>query len=85
MQGFLWKKKKQKYCKEDIVFPLFVYFDDFEVNNPLGSHSGKLGDVYVTVPCLPPECSSMLKNIFLVLLFESWTRPYFKKLSLLLL
>jgi len=78
VQGFLWAKKRQKYSKEDIVFPLFVYFDDLEVNNPLGSHSGKLGAVYVTVPCLPPECCSILKNIFLVLLFESWTRPYFK-------
>lgn len=78
VQSFLWAKKRQKYRKEDIVFPLFVYFDDIEVNNPLGSRSGKVGAVYVTVPYLPPECCSILKNIFPILLFESWARPYFK-------
>ncbi|XP_070517896.1 uncharacterized protein [Cardiocondyla obscurior] len=78
IQGRLWFKKRKQYSKEDIVLSLFIYFDDFEVNNPLGSHSGKLGAVYVSLPCLPPECRSLLKNIFLVLLFDSWARSHFK-------
>jgi len=65
------------YSKHNIDLPLFVYFDDVEVNNPLRSHSGKLGAIYATLPCLPPECRFLLKNIFLVLLFESWARSYF--------
>jgi len=50
------------YSKHDIVLLLFVYFDDVEINNPLGSHSSKLGAVYVTLPCLPLECRSLLKK-----------------------
>jgi len=35
------------------VLPLFMYFDDFESGNVLGSHSGihKVGAVYVSIPC----------------------------------
>ncbi|KYN18886.1 hypothetical protein ALC57_08792, partial [Trachymyrmex cornetzi] len=75
IQGRLWAKKRQKYSKYDIVLPLFVYFDDVEVNNPLGSHCGKLGAVYVSLPCLPPECHSLLKNIFPV--FQGLKRVFF--------
>lgn len=40
-----------------IALPLLIYFDDFEVDNPLGSHAGihKLGGVYVSLPFLPPH------------------------------
>lgn len=67
-----WKIISTKYFKNsDIVFPLIVYFDDWEPNNPLAPHSEKIGAVYVTVPCLPPECQSKLENIFVTLLFHS--------------
>ncbi|XP_018306071.1 uncharacterized protein, partial [Mycetomoellerius zeteki] len=48
--------------------PLLLYFDDFEINNPLGSHSGihKIGVVYCTIPCIPSEYFSILENIFLL-------------------
>lgn len=49
------------------VFPLILYFDDVEINNPLGSHTNiqKLGAVYFLLGCIPYEFSSMLENIFL--------------------
>lgn len=59
----------KNFKKCDIVFPLLVYYDDWEPNKPLGPHSEKIGAVYVTVPCLLPECQSELDNIFVALLF----------------
>lgn len=59
--------------------PIFLFFDDYEVGNPLGSHSGihKLGAVYVSIPCLPPHRQSSLNTIFLTLLFHSSDRQKF--------
>jgi len=50
-----------------------LYYDDFQVNNPLGSHASvqKLGAVYVSLACLPPELFSLIYNIFLVSLFKT--------------
>lgn len=72
VQGQLWQEKVKNF-PDKFVLPLFIYFDDLEVNNPLGSHAGiqKLGVVYWTIPCLPPECQSSIDNIFLTLLFHS--------------
>lgn len=35
----------KRYDESQVVFPIFLFFDDYEVGNPLGSHSGihKLG------------------------------------------
>jgi len=70
VQCKLWKSKLEKNPQK-ILLPLFLYFDDFEINNALGSHAGnnKLGAVYASLPCLPPEYSSSLENIFLACLF----------------
>ncbi|CAG9765762.1 unnamed protein product [Ceutorhynchus assimilis] len=50
MEGKLWKLKLNGMSSnENIVFiPIFLYYDDFEIGNPLGSHAGlhKLGVVY---------------------------------------
>ena len=47
IQGSLWKKKISEYG-DKIVFPLDFGFDDYENNNPLGSHKGigKCGTVF---------------------------------------
>lgn len=76
VQAKSWKKKKQMHFPNKIVFPLFIFFDDLEVNNALGSHKGvsKIGATYVTIPCLPPEYRSSLDNIFLALLCYSLDR-----------
>lgn len=78
IQSQLWKEKL-RINQNKIILPLFLYFDDFEVNNPLGSHAGsqKLGAVYVSLSCLPPELSSSLNNIFLASLFKSDDKKYY--------
>lgn len=72
VQSKIWKAKILKNPNK-LLFPLFLYYDDFEVNDPLGSHAGsqKLGAVYVSIPCLPSELMSSLENIFLALLFKT--------------
>lgn len=44
-----------------------------QVNNPLEGHAGaqKLGAVYVSLACLPPELFSLIDNIFLTSLFKA--------------
>lgn len=71
MQGDLWSKKYSNGDKT--VFPIFLYFDDFETRNPLGSHAGeeKLGGVYVSLACLPPHLTAKMENIFLSTIFRS--------------
>ncbi|XP_011859686.1 PREDICTED: uncharacterized protein LOC105557127, partial [Vollenhovia emeryi] len=73
-----WRDVITKYYKKtDIVFPLLVYYDDFEPNNPLGPHSEKIGAVYTAILCLPPECQSKLDNIFVALLFYANDRKQY--------
>lgn len=56
-----------------MLFPFLLYFDEFETNNPLGSHAGmqKLGAIYISLPSFPLEYASKLENIFLIYLFNS--------------
>lgn len=72
MKSKLWHDKI-KNNSDKIILPLFLYYDDFEVNDPLGSHASiqKLGAVYVTLACLPPELSSTLDNKILTSLFKT--------------
>ncbi|KAK3924516.1 Cystathionine gamma-lyase [Frankliniella fusca] len=76
IQSKLWKSKLQNYKEDDIVFPLNVYYDDCECNNPLGSSCKKIGCTYVQISCLPPECQSSVENIFLALVFETQYRNF---------
>ncbi|CAH1106834.1 unnamed protein product [Psylliodes chrysocephalus] len=68
-----WKNKISNFKCSDIVLPLFLYYDDYEIGNPLGSHSGihKIGAIYYSVACLPPSVQSRLDNIFIGMLFHS--------------
>lgn len=78
IQGTFWTNFIKGH-KDKLVFPLFLFFDDYESGNVLGSHSGlhKLGAVYVSVGCIPPDRASALANIFLALLFHSSDRIAF--------
>ncbi|CAG9773374.1 unnamed protein product [Ceutorhynchus assimilis] len=73
IQTDFWKSKVSDFKDNALVFPLFIYYDDFESGNPLGSHSGihKLGAIYCSVACLPPKYRSQLENIFLLTLFHT--------------
>lgn len=66
LQGEVWKRIKNQFA-EKVVFPLVLYFDDVEINNPLGTHRGvkKLGALYYFIASIPYEYSSKLENIFL--------------------
>lgn len=78
IQGSYWKTVQQRNS-DRIVMPLFLFYDDYEPGNVLGSRAGqhKLGAIYISIPCLPPCRSSVLTNIFLLLLFHSSDRACF--------
>ncbi|KAL7297115.1 hypothetical protein TKK_0009536 [Trichogramma kaykai] len=68
----LWKKFYKPLFKNDFVLPIYVYYDDIEVGNPLGSHAGKnkFGLVYTSIACLPPEIASQLDSILFTTIFH---------------
>ena len=72
MQGDLWIKCYSKTVG-NIVLPLFLFYDDLETGNPLGSHVGinKFGAVYASLACLPPHIASRLSSIFLTTLVHT--------------
>lgn len=79
IQGKLWQTLKKPFVNKE-VYPLFLHFDDYEPNNPLGTHRvvNGCGAVYSQIPCLPPEFQSKLKYIFLFTLFNTLDRSFFK-------
>lgn len=72
VQGPLCQNKIKSYSGKKVL-PGILYFDDYENNNPLGSHKGvsKCGAIYFSVPILPPEIQSKIENIFLFALFNT--------------
>lgn len=53
------------------MVPYFLYVDDFEVINPLGSHSSSILGIYYSFPSAPEVLRSDLNNIFVAALFKS--------------
>ncbi|XP_025835683.1 uncharacterized protein LOC112906156 [Agrilus planipennis] len=78
MQSALWADMKHNE-ENKLILPIFIYFDEFEINNPLGSHAGiyKIGATYFVLGCLPPQFASQLENIFLLQLHYSEDRKTF--------
>lgn len=72
VQSEMWKAKLRLH-QNKIIFPLFLYFDDLDINNPLGSHAGnqKFSAVYISLACLPPELAPSLNHILLASLFKT--------------
>lgn len=70
VNGDLWKNKILTY-KDKIVIPYFLYFDDFEINKPLSSHSSSILRVYYSFPSAPHFLRSNLNNIFIAALFKT--------------
>lgn len=66
LQGSVWKYIKS-YFPDKIVFPINLFVDDYEINNPLGSHKckNKMTGVYYMISCLPSQFSAQLDNVFL--------------------
>lgn len=75
IQGSEWTKtlaKLRETKPNDLFIPLFIYNDEYEIYNPLGTHrkTHKLSAIYAQVPCLPPRIQSSLITMFLCLLFQ---------------
>lgn len=82
IQGELWKSQLQNFhtkVENIIIFPLICYFDDLELGNALGSHSGinSIGAVYTWIPCLPPWFASKLDSIIFSDIFHTIDRKRF--------
>ncbi|XP_063382362.1 uncharacterized protein LOC134668830 isoform X1 [Cydia fagiglandana] len=78
IQGSLWKSKI--LGRSGIFIPYFLYFDDFETGNALGSHSGKqsIAATYLSFPTLPLEYLSLLENILVASLFNTSLKKFGK-------
>jgi len=76
--GIIWKTIRE-YYGDQIVIPLFLYYDDFETGNPLGTAAGihKVGALYGSIASLPPQYISSLENIFLIQFIYSFDRTHF--------
>lgn len=79
IQGALWRTKFHQLYRDDVVIPLFIYYDELETGNALGSHAGKnkFGALYAYLGCLPPRIASKLDCIF----FHSLIKANEKKIS----
>lgn len=75
IQGQFWKEKLAELTRllgvGKFFVPLFMFCDDVELGNALGSHSGsnKIGAVYFSIPSFPSYFTSILSNIFVNTLF----------------
>ncbi|XP_055902990.1 uncharacterized protein LOC129939135 [Eupeodes corollae] len=61
-----WQHKRNLFPANEIIIPYFVYMDDAEINNPLGSHADPISFVYYSFPVTPDQ-----SDIFLAALFKS--------------
>lgn len=53
IQGSLWREKKKPFVESGkIAIPFFLYIDDAEVNNPLGSHCDPVSFIYYSFPVI---------------------------------
>lgn len=62
IQGSLWQEKKKKF-ENKIAIPYFLYIDDAEVNNPLGSHCTPISFIYYAFPVID-NCEIFAAAIF---------------------
>jgi hypothetical protein len=79
IQSDLWIKKTELMGSHKLVLPLFLYTDEFETGNVLGSCAGvhKLTGFYTSIACTPPWRASTLESIFLFALFHASDRTKF--------
>lgn len=65
--------RQSEFLSSSNTMKIILYVDDFEVTNPLSPKAGthKLGAVYFTLASVPPKYRSTLKNMFLLMLYNS--------------
>lgn len=68
----MWKSKITCFG-DKMTIPYILYYDDFEVNNALGSHATEhtLVAFYYSFPTFPGHLLSSPENIFVALIFKS--------------
>lgn len=66
-------KEKLNHYKGKTIIPFFLYLDDFEINNPLGSHAtvDSVCGVYYSFPTIPQHLLSNLNFIFVAAYFKT--------------
>ncbi|KAB0794561.1 hypothetical protein PPYR_10383 [Photinus pyralis] len=83
IHGSVYQNLLKSQTENKIIFPLLLYFDDFESGNPLGSKAGnyKIGALYYTIATIPPIYLARLENIFLSTIFYTGDRAQFGNTS----
>lgn len=79
VSGSIWKQISKNFTQQNkIAIPYFLYNDDFDPDNILGSHSGanSISAFYLNFPTIPPHRYTKLKNILPAMLIKS---SYMKK------
>ncbi|KAJ6642692.1 hypothetical protein Bhyg_07646, partial [Pseudolycoriella hygida] len=73
INGSIWKSKLSAYNADQTVIPYYLYSDETQVNNALGTHCAKglQSCVYYTFPTIPGKYASRLENIFVAMLFSA--------------
>lgn len=58
---------------------MILYNDDCEVGNALGAHAGsnKIGTIYYSIPCFPPNIASQFDNIFMAMVYYANDRKLY--------
>ena len=75
VQGDYWVNRKDQRGDKFVV-AISLYSDDYQNNNPLGSHRGPCKTManYINILSLPPQYSSKLENIFVFALLNTIDR-----------
>lgn len=63
INGESYKNKIKSFAGKTVI-PIFLYFDDYGINNPLGSHSTSILAGYYSFPTIPQYLQSRLQFIF---------------------
>ncbi|XP_062534306.1 uncharacterized protein LOC134203444 [Armigeres subalbatus] len=66
VNGALYRSVEEKYAGK-IVIPVFLYSDEFEINDPLSAHNKRhsICALYYSFPTLPNQYTAKLSNIFI--------------------
>ena len=78
-QAKFWKSLPNP--SNDIILPLYIFCDDIEVGNPLGSRAGvlKFTSIYACIGCLPPDIASRVDSIIFSRIFRTKEKIWFQK------
>lgn len=72
IQGKIWKERKKQFVNKTVI-NFNLYYDDFSVNDPLGSHSTNqsIAAFYYNFPTTKPEYLSQTDYIFPAMFVKS--------------